>query len=48
MYVDVNKPIPKTNRIKRFMDFHSRSVFGIDLLDDGRCAISHSMDRTVR
>jgi hypothetical protein len=31
----------------RYTEIHNRSVFGMDIVDDGRSAISHSMDRTV-
>jgi len=47
MYIDIDKAIPKSNKLKRFTELHSRSVFGIDIVDDGRFAISHSMDRSV-
>ncbi|CAO3684791.1 unnamed protein product [Umbelopsis ramanniana] len=47
MYIDIDKAVPKSNKLKRFTELHSRSVFGIDIVDDGRFAISHSMDRSV-
>jgi hypothetical protein len=47
MIVDLDKPVPKANKMKRFSEFHTRPIFGVDMVDDGRCAISYSMDRTV-
>ncbi|KAI8578664.1 hypothetical protein K450DRAFT_245947 [Umbelopsis ramanniana AG] len=47
IYIDIDKAVPKSNKYKRFTELHSRSVFGIDIVDDGRFAISHSMDRSV-
>ncbi|KAG2172005.1 hypothetical protein INT43_001482 [Umbelopsis isabellina] len=47
MMIDLDKPVPKANKMKRFSEFHTRPVFGLDIVDLGRCAISYSMDRTI-
>ncbi|KAJ2956227.1 hypothetical protein NQZ79_g7887 [Umbelopsis isabellina] len=47
MIIDLGKPVPKANKMKRFSEFHTRPIFGVDMVDDGRCAISYSMDRTI-